>query len=196
MDRLVAPVARERPTLLENVGLADPAQQTGEAGTDGAGKNAAAHRSHVGPLPIGVVDFLAEGQVPDAFQGRSQAGNEERGQKREVQGPSRVRLPRQADQRRGEHRLQPLRVKDAKKIGEQVAHYETDQHGIQFELPFAPHGGSDHGGQCHGRHGSNSSLRARPAVLKPQKPGTTQGHKLNSYHSHHQSGDFGRKKRT
>ena len=41
-----------------------------------------------------------------------------------------MNLPRQADHWRGEHRLQPFRLKDAKKISEQVTHHKTDQHGI------------------------------------------------------------------
>jgi hypothetical protein len=59
-----------------------------------------------------------------------QAGDEECGQKSEIKCPPRLSLPRQADHGRGEHRLRPFRLKDTKKMSEQVTHHKTDQYGI------------------------------------------------------------------
>ena len=61
IKRLVAPVARERPTLLEKVDWPIPPSKPDRPVPDRAGENPSADRLHVGAFPIGVVDFLAEG---------------------------------------------------------------------------------------------------------------------------------------
>jgi hypothetical protein len=93
--------------------LPDAAQEPCEPRADGTGKHASAHRFHVGPLPLGVVDLLAEGQVADALQHRCQAGDEKRRKKGGIEGPTGLGPVRHAHDW-GSERLAQLRdVHDA-----------------------------------------------------------------------------------
>ena len=193
IDRLVAPVASDNPTLLENVDCPMPPSSR-QAGPDRAGEHAAADRSHVGPLPVRIVDALAERQIAHALQRRRQAGDEEGRKHVDTEGKARLRPVRQADKGSGEHRLQPLVWEDAQEDRDHAPYRQTDQQGIQLELPFSPDGRSDHRRQRQGAHRRGGALRTH-ATLKAQKPWTAERDELDADHRHHEPRDFGRKQR-